>query len=75
MENLNRPRWTKSNAAELYISYFDILNSSSGVEYLDEIFRQERYNEFYWEFYAIDTSHYQTQLDCTIQGIATMYRK
>ena len=48
---MNRPRWTKSNAGELYISYFDILNSNSGVEYLEMIHESELYDELYYNIY------------------------
>ena len=51
MSELNRPRWTKSNARELYIAYFDILNSSSGVEYLEMIYSESSYKENYYNYF------------------------
>lgn len=51
MSEMNRPRWTKSNAGQLYIEYFDILNSSSGVEYLELLHEENLYEVCYQEFF------------------------
>ena len=51
MNNQNRPRWTKSNTPELYILYFDILNSSSGIEYLQMLHEETFYNNLYHDIY------------------------
>lgn len=51
MNQENRPRWTRSNAGELYISYFELLNSYSGVEYFEMIYEENLYHELYYEIY------------------------
>ena len=43
--------WTRSNAGGLYISYFDILNHNSGVEYLEMIHEKKLYDDLYHECY------------------------
>ena len=60
---MKRVKWTQSNSRELYISYFDVFNHNSSMEYLEMIHEAKLYEDLYYEIYierTTETSYWRT---------------